>query len=121
MRLVGCNCSGQPPRSQGRNTDRHYYDCVLACIFMGSSLLVAGANRHHGSGLPSRKEAAGWAALRQCRCPYDTCSALRDRDPPGTASGELAIWRSLKAQRHASLKLRTSEVLDQTLTTTLPI
>ena len=80
-----------------------------------------GGQCHHGSGLRSRKEAAGWAVLRQCRCPYDSCSALRDRDPPGTASGELAIWRSLKAQRHASLKLRTSEALDQTLTTTLPI
>src|SRR5215469_15587767 len=43
------------------------------------------------------------------------------RDSLGTASGELAIWRSLKAQRHASLKLRTSEALDQILTTTLPI
>jgi hypothetical protein len=37
------------------------------------------------------------------------------------ASGELAIWRSLKARRHGSLKSRTSEALDQTLTTTLPI
>src|SRR5215469_11516326 len=33
MRLVGCNCSGQPPRSQGRNTDRHYYDCGHACLY----------------------------------------------------------------------------------------
>src|SRR5262249_1579985 len=32
MRLVRCSCSGQPPRSQGRNTDRHQYDCGDACL-----------------------------------------------------------------------------------------